>query len=364
VSAPAARLDRGTLDPTAIEHALRRALDEATPGERPMRARMSNLIVYCDSEAQAAGVPPELLHLVEQHPARILLLVGESAAGATGIEAEVGALCYRGSGGRRLCAEQVRLWAAAAARRRLPATVRPLLVGDLPSALWWATPEPPPAGELFGELAPMVDHVLYDSTGWRDPVRGVISAADWSRASQRRVTDLAWSRNAPWRRLIAETLGAMWLGGGVQTIRELEREHGPPGLPQTWLLLGWIARCLGWRLRDGRMRPGVDIAWTFESGSEPVRVTVRRLPEGSPQIRRVAIRAGTGSHAVAAHVGASDAGRVSLCIEGTAPCETRVAMRPLAPAALLAAQLSERSADPLFRDALATSRQLAQAVAH
>ena len=352
-----------TTEPAAIERELRRLEEQdATSGQRPVRACMSNLIVYCDDEAQAARVPPELTTLVERHPARILLLIGESTAVASGIAAEVSALSYQGSGRRQVYAEHVRLGAAQAARRRLPATVRPLLVGDLPTTLWWATPEPPPASETFQQLASMADQVLYDSVGWREPARGVISAANWAVAARQRVADLAWSRNAPWRGLIAEVFDATWLRGGISAIREVEVEHGPNGLPQVWLLIGWLASCLGWRLRDGTLRPGVDITWTFDAGAERVRVTVRRLPEGSPRIRELSIRGGSGSAETVARITALDAENLSLCIEGSVAAQSAVAMRPLSPASLLASHLSERSIDPLFRDALASSRELAKAV--
>ena len=361
-SALSARMEPGTVDPSAIEHELRRLNEDASADARPVRACMSNLIVYCDHDAAADRVPPELGDLVEEHPARILLLVGESSALASGIAAEVAALCYRGSGGRQICSDHVRISAAPSALRRLPAAVRPLLVGDLPTALWWATPQPASASELFRELASMADQVLYDSVGWRDPARGVMALADWSAATRRRVTDLAWARLAPWRRLIAEAFDPRRLPGGVESMRELEIEHGPHALPQVLLLVGWLARCLGWQLRGGRMRPAIDVVWTFESGMGPLTVTVRRLPEGSPQIRDISIQARAAGVEAVARLGAPDAERLTLRIEGALPSECAVALRPISVASLVASQLSERSADPLFRDALATSRNLARAL--
>jgi glucose-6-phosphate dehydrogenase assembly protein OpcA len=358
------RMQPGTVDPSAIERELRRLNEGSTAAERSVRACMSNLIVYCDDDADADRIPPELGDLIEQHPARILLLVGHCRALDSGIAAHVAALCYQGTGGRQVCTDHVRLGAATSARRRLPAAVRPLLVGDLPTALWWATPQPPPDSELFKELAPMADQVIYDSVGWRDPARGVVAAAAWSAAMRQRVTDLAWSRLAPWRWLIAETFDPRRLQGGSETIRSVELEHGPHGLPQAWLLIGWLARCLGWQLRGGNLRRGIDVAWHFESQTGAVGVTVHRLPEGSPQIRTLSIRAGGEGSETVARFSAVDAERLSLRIEGAAASENVVALRTLSTASLLASQLCERSVDPLFRDALATSRDLADAVMH
>lgn len=355
------RLEPGSVDPSAIERELRRLNEDASPEARTVRACMSNLIVYCDHEEHADRVPPGLGDLVEEHPARILLLEGGSAALASGIAAEVAALCYLGSGGRQICSDHVRIRAAPGAERRLPAAVRPLLIGDLPTALWWATPEPATGSEVFRELAPMAEQVIYDSARWSDPVRAVAAIADWSGGTRRRVTDLAWPRLRPWRRVIAEVFDPRRLPGGIDAIRELELEHGPQALPQAWLMIGWLARCLGWQLRGGRKR-AADVVWSFESKTGPVTATVRERPEGAAQILGVSIQARAPGVEAVARIAAPDAERLALQIEGTVPSQTVIPLRPLSLASLLATQLSERGPDPLFRDALAMSRQLARAV--
>ena len=43
-----------------------------------------------------------------------------------------------------VCTEQVTLEAGGAAVEHLPFAVRALLIGDLPTNLWWAAPIPPP----------------------------------------------------------------------------------------------------------------------------------------------------------------------------------------------------------------------------
>ena len=79
------------------------------------------------------------------------------------------------------------LHAAGAAVERLPFAVRALLIGDLPTNLWWASPQPPPlAGPLLYDLAEHAQQIIYDSLGWPDPVRGVAATASWLDQIERR----------------------------------------------------------------------------------------------------------------------------------------------------------------------------------
>ena len=72
------------------------------------------------------------------------------------------------------------LHAAGAAVERLPFAVRALVIGDLPTNLWWAAPQPPPlAGPLLHDLSENAQQIMYDSIGWEDPVRGVAATASW-----------------------------------------------------------------------------------------------------------------------------------------------------------------------------------------
>ena len=79
------------------------------------------------------------------------------------------------------------------------------------------------------------------------------------------------------------------VGDAQQAITEVDMEHGPHGLPQAWLLVSWLARRLGWEATGGKVKPGVEIDWMFRSPRNPVKITIRRLPEGEPLVRKISI---------------------------------------------------------------------------
>ncbi len=124
--------------------------------EAVTRACMSNLLIYCTSEEQASGLPDELDVIVRVHPSRVLLLIGDTESATTGIAAYVSAHCHLAGDRHQVCSEQVTVSASGDAVPRLPSTARSLLIGDLPTSLWWADPRPPSlGGDVFDELKDM-----------------------------------------------------------------------------------------------------------------------------------------------------------------------------------------------------------------
>ena len=203
------------------------------------------------------------------------------------------------AGGRaHALAEQVTLHAAGAAVERLPFAVRALVIGDLPTNLWWAAPQPPPlAGPLLHDLSENAQQIMYDSIGWEDPVRGVAATASWLDRIERggaggrwRVaSDLNWRRLKYWRRLLTQALDPASAPGAAESVTEVVVEHGPHAVVQAWELGAWLSRRLGWRLHAGKVRDSVEMAWTFSTAKGPRFVRVHRLDEGPPEVRRIRI---------------------------------------------------------------------------
>jgi hypothetical protein len=138
----------------------------------------------------------------------VLLLVAGVHSQGEGLEAFVRAHRRLTEEGQQIYSEHVTVRAGSASIRRLPATVRSLLLGDLATTLWWATPEAPPLhGTLFDELADLTDQVIYDSVAWTDPLRQLIVMANWiERGHAKSIADLAWQRPRLWHRLLSHHL--------------------------------------------------------------------------------------------------------------------------------------------------------------
>src|SRR5262245_40762429 len=102
---------------------LRRVEDELTRQMRELqgaadtpvqRARMSNLVVFCDQRAQTEEVAGQVPEIVAAHPARVLLLLGErdqdaDAQGNGGVAAAVLVRRLQAGHNHRSFSEQVLL---------------------------------------------------------------------------------------------------------------------------------------------------------------------------------------------------------------------------------------------------------------
>lgn len=342
-------------------------------GEGPvLRARMSNLMIYCDSPALAQEIAAVVPEVAAQHPARVLLLVAEPGAEAAAVRAFVSVWYHLGTR-QRICTEQITLRAAGDALGELPYVVRSLLIGDLPINLWWAAHVPPSsAGQLLTDLTERAQQVIYDSVGWQEPARGVAATATWLTRFERSpgegdwtvASDLNWRRLKYWRRLLGQALDPATAPGALTSVSDVYVEHGPHAVVQAWELVSWLAACLGWKVRHGRVQPGVEIGWDVEAPHGPLRLRIHRLADGPSEVRRVRIACNLDGTPTALNVTVQDERRLAVVLEGLPVAPRTVTVQPQPLAELLARQLSDRERDPVFRDSMAVAQVLAQSVLH
>jgi glucose-6-phosphate dehydrogenase assembly protein OpcA len=346
------------------------------PGSAPLqRARMSNLVIFCNSLEQSILINEQVTAITAVHPTRTILLVGEP-----GRDRELTArVTVRPLGLARhhVCVEMVTLHAGGGNVDRLPFAVRALLLGDLPVNLWWEAPVPPPfAGALLYDLGEQAQQIIYDSLGWPDPGRGMTATASWleqvergagagsvgSDGRWRVASDLNWRRLKYWRRLLTQAFDEASAPGASGAVREIMVEHGPHAVIQAWLLVSWLSRVLGWRVQTGKVTPGKEMSWQFKTPRGDARVGIRRLEEGPPEIRRVRIATTLDGKPVTLEVTPDGPQRLSLLLEGLDTAPRTVTVPPQNAVDLIGRQLSDRERDPVFRESMAVAQVMAQSV--
>jgi len=332
------------------------------------RAHMSNLVIACDSAEQAEAIEGQIPEIVATHPARVLLLVGLPGEPAADVTATVHVRSLRAAGGPRVFADQVTLRARGRGVDHLPYAVRELLIGDLPTNVWWASHVPPPmAGPLLFDLTEQAQQVIYDSLGWLDPNRGVAATSGWLTQFAHRpgagrwrvASDLNWRRLKTWRRLLGQALGPATAPGALGSITEVAMEHGPHAVTQAWQLMSWLAARLGWTVQAGRVQDGKELSWQATAPHGMLRLRIRRLDDGPPQIRRVRVACLLCGQPGMLDV-ADDDGRLCVRLEGCDASPRTVTAPPQRPAELVARQLSDRERDPSFEEAMAVAQILAR----
>jgi glucose-6-phosphate dehydrogenase assembly protein OpcA len=266
--------------------------------------------------------------------------------------------------------EQITLHGPGRSVGRLPFAVRGLLVGDLPTNLWWAAPVPPPlAGPLVYDLAEHAQQIIYDSLGWREPARGVAATGGWLGQMNGKargglwqsIGDLNWRRLKYWRRLLGQSLDPASAPGVLEHISELQVEHGPHAVIQGWEIASWLAARLCWRVQTGRVQPNVELAWQCLAPHNVVRVRIHRLAEGPAEVRRIRITCAPESTMGALTLVVEDEQRLAVLPEGNHMAPRTLTIQPQPLAELVGRQLSDRARDPVFLESMALARIFAQA---
>jgi len=249
------------VDIAGIERELRQlwkdnAAEAGAHGQAVTRAMTLNLVARARSREEGDAISAVVQGLTASHPNRAVLVVERAGDREPALEAYVQANCLLTAPGvPQLCSEQVTIAAAGPAAAQVPSLVLPLLVPDLPVALWLPGPAPL-ADRLLGRLRGVVDRLIVDSRGFAEPARELADLAVFDRDGPRRgarptpaVSDLGWARLTAWRELAAQFFDTRPLLPHLRRIDHVEIVYAAAGRPnpaQALLLAGWLSASLGW----------------------------------------------------------------------------------------------------------------------
>ena len=190
-----------------------------------VRATTVNLVVFSPTDDCTKRAAEAMNRIGGGRPLRSIVLV--PAGGKA--RAQVSSSCWLAADGQEVCSEQVVVHAERAA---LPSTVVGLLVPDLPVfLLWQGEIEADDRRPLLEELAELASRLIVDSDEC-----GVAAAESVLRLTPS-LTDLAWTRLAPWREALAalgDSPGGLKAYGRAHSLEA----HGPVNEAQ--LLAGWL----------------------------------------------------------------------------------------------------------------------------
>ncbi|MCG3157061.1 MAG: hypothetical protein DKINENOH_03692 [bacterium] len=240
----------------AVEQEAEDTAAAAPAGDRPvMRACTLNLLAIAPDDKTAEQAAAAIAEFTSRHPCRAIVVIAEAESETAELSAYVSAHCHLPvPGARQVCCEQISVIARGPAVAQVPGTVLPLLVGDLPVALWWLSGLPQES-EMFEQLLGASDCLIFDSAAALD--LGLTFAAanalnvNWQNGS---VIDLNWLRLSHWRDLLAHFFELAGVAACLQSIEKVTvrmiRRTAELEMAQPALLLGWLAAQLQWRLSE------------------------------------------------------------------------------------------------------------------
>lgn len=293
-----------------------------------VRTSVLTLVAVVDDRAEAEATLEVVYDLGARHPSRtIVLIVGDDdgGEGEDGLDAGASVHVVERQG-TAICYEDVVLRVRGRARHHLDSVVDPFTLPDLPVVVWMPSRLPAPGDPLLG----VADRLVVDSRAV--PEGGDVLARIAVLARRLPVTDLSWTRLAPWRSLLA----GLFEGGvnrpflsGVRRVA-VAGNHGP-----RHLLGGWLLRRLDLPLEAVSLSPAEHVS-----------------------IRLSAIADGRSGEFVVERTSAERTIESCIDIDGGPCVRQTLRMRHQWPALSLAGALTGPRDDPVYRQALAGALDL------
>jgi len=232
------------------------------------RTSVLNLVVLAVDEVTAKRCAAIIAATASRHASRSLILSAVNPDGEPGLEASVEALALTTAVGRtETGAETIHIRACGETGRHLTSIIVPLLVHDLPVAVWW--PKDPPLGShRAARLLPLADRLIVDGSSWSG--NGLDILAQLAEAAEsRRLIAIDWAllRQSRWREAVASVYDLPDLRPHLSAVRRIDVEYATdtPGDPAG---------------DTNMVRPLYHVAWLASRLGMTVQSVLRREADG------------------------------------------------------------------------------------
>jgi len=216
------------------------------------------------NDLEGSGVPQYALDIrgagfadaiASQNPCRVIALCPTSGED-DGVTAQVSAYCpvQKQSRATLICCEYITLRGTTAALERVGALVQSLVIAELPKFLWWKT-NPEENHGLFERLAPLCNGVIFDSSFFSAPERGLLTLQRFLEQGVN-IADLNWRRLAAWQELTAEAFDPPERRQALQEVDRVTIDYEKGNPAQALMFLGWLASRLNWHPESVQVETG------------------------------------------------------------------------------------------------------------
>jgi glucose-6-phosphate dehydrogenase assembly protein OpcA len=233
------------------------------------RSSVLNLVVVAGRRETAEHCAATIEATAGRHPSRSLILSALDMEGKPGLDATIQTVSTATEdGAAQSGAETIYVTVHGETSHHLASIIVPLLVHDLPVALWWPR-EPQFGSHRADRLLPLTDRLIVDGSSWSGD--GLDRLGAMARVTQGRrlvVADFALIRQGRWREALASFYDLPDLRPHLRAVRSITvefaapEEHDPAGLTNI-------------------VRPVYHVAWLASRLGMSVVQPIRRLPDGS-----------------------------------------------------------------------------------
>ncbi len=248
------------------------------------RTSVMNLVVIARTWELADRGAATIQALTGRHPSRTIVVQSADPDGPSWIDARVEAHCILPrADAPETCAETIHLTAGGEAGRHLSAIVTPLIIHDLPVAIWWPG-EPPFSSRAARDLLAGADRLIVDGSTWSgDGLARLGEMASLVDSTRLAISDFALVRQSRWREAIASIFDDPEFLPYLRSLRRIAvtyATHDETGAPGSTNLLkpvyhvAWLASRLGLHVR-------VPLHVVAEKGHPPTPVARHRSGAGA-----------------------------------------------------------------------------------
>lgn len=260
------------------------------------RTSVLNLVVLAVDEVTAERCAAIIASTASRHASRSLILSAAEPDGEPGLEASVEALALTTAAGRtETGAETIRIRACGETGLHLASIIVPLLVHDLPVALWWPS-DPPFDSHRAERLLPLADQLIVDGSSWSgsglDTMAKLAAAAEGLHLV---AIDWALLRQSRWREAVASVYDLPDLRPHLGAVRRIDVEYatddpgdsaGNTNVVRPLYHVAWLASRLGMTVHEPlRREPDGRRVATLRQRNHEVEVVLQPggsdLPAGS-----------------------------------------------------------------------------------
>lgn len=194
-------------------------------------------------DAEGSGIADMI---ASQNPCRVISLLPANSDQIEEVSAQVSAYCpvQQKKRSNLVCCEYVTLNGSVSALNNITSLIQSLLINGLPKFLWWKS-DPDYQEDLFKKLALSSSGIVFDSSGFSNPLNGIQSMAQLVQQDLN-IADLNWKRLASWQELTAEAFDSPSRRAALLEVDRVTLDYEAGNPAQALLFIGWIGSRLQW----------------------------------------------------------------------------------------------------------------------
>ncbi len=194
-------------------------------------------------DAEGSGIADVI---ASQNPCRVVSLFPAHGDPEQDVSAQVSAYCpvQQKKRSNLVCCEYITLNGSVTALNSITSLIQSLLISELPKFLWWKS-DPDYEEDLFKKLAPNCNSIVFDSSGFADPIAGIKSMAHLVQQGLN-IADLNWKRLGSWQELTAEAFDPPSRRAALLEVDRITLDYEAGNPSQALLFMGWLGSRLQW----------------------------------------------------------------------------------------------------------------------